>query len=109
VRALEVQLVVLVAIGLPCLGEQDQRRRVGGLGRERKVEQDERVRIPLEGDRQRVERDPDQDDDRLAEDVLRRAEEARGLLGAAPEGVLAESAMMLGRHASRLRSAPDGN
>jgi hypothetical protein len=38
------------ALGLTRLGEQDQRRRVRRLRREREVEQDERVRIPLERD-----------------------------------------------------------
>jgi hypothetical protein len=46
----------------------------------------------------------------LAEDVLRCAEEARGLLGAAPERILTESAMvLLGRHALRLRGASDAS
>ena len=40
----------LVPVGLAGLGEQDQRRRIGGLGREREVEQDERVGIPAAGD-----------------------------------------------------------
>jgi hypothetical protein len=37
--------VELVPVRVPCLREQDQRRRVGGVGRERQVEQDERVRV----------------------------------------------------------------
>ena len=36
----------LVPVGLSVLRQQDQRRRVRGLGREREVKQDERVRIP---------------------------------------------------------------
>ena len=35
-----------VAVGLAVLREQDQRRGVRGLGREREVQQDERVRVP---------------------------------------------------------------
>ena len=35
-----------IAVRLAVLREQDQRRRVGGLGREREVQQDERVGIP---------------------------------------------------------------
>ena len=36
-----------VAVGLTVLGEQDQRRGVGRLRREREVQEDERVRVPL--------------------------------------------------------------
>ena len=39
-----------VAVLLPVLRQQDQRRRVGRLGGERQVEQDERVRIPAQAD-----------------------------------------------------------
>src|SRR5690349_10268020 len=39
-----------VALRLAVLREQDQRRGVGGLGREGQVEQDERVRVPPERD-----------------------------------------------------------
>jgi hypothetical protein len=46
-------------------------------------------------DREAVQRDPDDHDERLPDDVLRRAEEARRALSTAPEGVLAEGAVML--------------
>ena len=42
-----------VAVVLPVLRQQDQRRGVRGLGRERQVEQDERVRVPPPGARRR--------------------------------------------------------
>jgi hypothetical protein len=44
----------------------------------------------------RVERDPDDDRDGLADDVLRRAEEARRTLGPPAERVLTEGAVVLG-------------
>jgi hypothetical protein len=99
----------LVAVGLTRLGEQDQRRRVRGLGREREVQQDERARIPVGDDRDRVERDPEDDDDGLADDVLRCAEEPRRLLRAAPEGVAAERAVVLvaARHTMSVRIKAD--
>ena len=37
-----------VAVVLAVLGEEDQRRGVGGLGGEGQVQQDERVRVPAE-------------------------------------------------------------
>ena len=74
--ALDVGVVVLldggiaelVAVGLAGLGEEDQRRRVGRLGREREVQQDERIRIPSEADRGGVDRDPQDDQDGLSDD-----------------------------------------
>jgi len=69
-------LDVLVPVGLAGLREQDQRRRVRGLEREREVEENEWVGIPAAGEGERIEDDPDDDDDRLADDVPRRAEEA---------------------------------
>ena len=80
----------LVPIGLPGLGEQDQRRRVRRLCREGKVEQDERLGVPAQPGSDRVQRDPDNDDERLADKELRRAEEACEGLGSPTEGVAAE-------------------
>ncbi len=37
--------LLLVTVGLAVLREQDQRRRVRGLGREQQVEQDERIGV----------------------------------------------------------------
>ncbi len=54
-----------VAVGLPVLRQQDQRRGVGGLGGEGQVEQDERVGVPAQPDGEDVQRDPDDHDDRL--------------------------------------------
>jgi hypothetical protein len=89
------------------LREQDQRRCIGRLSGEREVEQDERVRVPAEAEGERVERDPSHNDERLADDVLRRAEEPRCSFGRAPERVLAEGAVVLGSHRSRLRLRAD--
>jgi hypothetical protein len=92
----------LVAVCLAGLGEEDQRRRVGGLEREREVEKDERVRIPAPRERERVEDHPRDDDDRLPDDVLRRAEETGDALCDPAERVGAKRpAMFLHRHRSR--------
>src|SRR6266536_1962019 len=80
----------LVPIGLPCLREQDQWRRVRRLRREGEVEQDERIGVPAQPGGDGVQRDPDDDDERLADEELRRAEEAREGLGSPTEGVAAE-------------------
>jgi hypothetical protein len=88
----QLLVVNVVAVGLPGLGQQDQRRGVGGLQREQQVERDERVPVP--GDRvrqrQRVQGDPEGDDERLPDDEPRRAEEARESLGENAEAVTAE-------------------
>ena len=70
-----------VAVGLPVLGQQDQRRGVGGLGGERQVEQDERVGVPAQLDRDHVQRDPDDHDDRLDGEEAAGAEEPGDALG----------------------------
>src|ERR1041385_79749 len=104
----------LVARSLTCLCEQDQGCRVGGLRREGEVEEDERVRVPLQGPADCVEDEPGHDDERLADDVLRRAEEARCLLRALAERVGAEGAaqmlqlgMLVFVHATRLEARTD--
>ena len=97
--------VELVAIRLTRLREQDQRRGVRGLRREDQVEQDEGSGVPVPHERGRVQCDPERDDNRLPDDVPRRAEEARGLLGEPAESVVAERAEA--RHGSRLRHVPD--
>ena len=52
-----------VAVGLPVLREQDQRRGVRGLQRERQGQQDERVRVPAQRRRRDdVPGDPDDDE-----------------------------------------------
>ena len=45
---------VLVAFGLAFLREQDQWSCVGGLGREREVEQGEWIGVPAQGDGARI-------------------------------------------------------
>ncbi len=89
--------VELVAVSLPRLGEEDQRRRIGGLEREEQVQGDERIDVPGEPEMQlgRVHHHPRDDGDGLPEDVLRRTEEPSGLLGYAPERVVAERAVQL--------------
>jgi hypothetical protein len=79
-----------VARGLARLREQDQGRGVGSLKREGEVEEDERVRIPAQRRGRAVHGHPGDDDDRLADQVTRRAEEARSLLGRPAEGVVPE-------------------
>jgi hypothetical protein len=66
----------LVGVGLPGLGEQDQRCGVRGLGGDRKIEHDERIRVPAQADRHRVERDPDNDEQGLAKNELRGPKDA---------------------------------
>jgi hypothetical protein len=81
--------VCLVAIGLPRLGKQDQRRGVGGLQAEGQVEQDERVEIEAD-ETDGVGEDPGANDQRLADQKLRRTEEARERLGLGAELARAE-------------------
>ena len=76
-----------VPVVLPVLGEQDQRRGVGRLGREGQVEQDERVRIPVLDDADGVEDDPADHEHRLADQETPGAEEPRDPLGEPPERV----------------------
>jgi len=85
----------LVALGLTRLRQQDQRRGVCGLGGEREIEQDERIGVPVLDDRDRVEHDPEHDHDRLADDVLRRPEEARRVLRRPTERVGPERPVVL--------------
>jgi hypothetical protein len=87
--AVRLELVAcgFVAVDLAGLRKQDQRCSIGRLGREREVEENERVGIPTKADCYRVEGDPGDDQRGLAKDVLRRAKEAGGRLGASAEGV----------------------
>ncbi len=85
----------LVALRLPRRREQDQRRRVGGLEREREVQEDEGVGIPAEAQPDRIQCDPDGDEQGLPGDVLGRAEETGSRLRASAERVLAERAMVM--------------
>ena len=84
----------LVPLGLARLGQQDQRRRIGRLGREGEIQKDERIRVPVLDQRNRVECDPEDDGDRLSDDVLRRPEEARSLLCRTAERILTEGAVV---------------
>ena len=77
-----------VPVVLPVLGEQDQRRRVGGLGGERQVEQDEGVRVPVLDQADGVEHDPPDDQDALADQEPAGAQEPGDPLGDPPEGVV---------------------
>src|SRR5690349_24648490 len=91
----------LVPLGLTRLREEDQRRGVRGLRREREVEEDERVLVEVDEDLEPVEGDPRDDDDRLRDDVLRGSEEPRDPLGSAAERVRTERRLVL-----VLRSGP---
>src|SRR5207253_442751 len=96
--------VQLVPVGLARLREQDQRCGVRRLGREDEVQHDPGPRIPVVDPADRVQDDPGDDDERLADDVLRRAEEARELLGTSAELVATDRTV---RHNARLDEAPD--
>ena len=61
----------------------------------------------MRDDRERVEHDPENDDDALADDVLRRPEEASDTLRATAEGVLAECTVVLGSHGPRVERTTD--
>ena len=76
-----------VAVVLAVLGQQDQRRGVGGLGGEGQVEQDERVGVPAQLDGDDVEGDPDDDDDRLDGQEAAGAQEPGDPLGEPAERV----------------------
>src|SRR5437667_201149 len=88
------------ARSLARLRQQDKRRRVGGLRRKGEVEEDERVRIPVRHDRDGVERDPGDDDERLPDNVSRRSEEARRAFCPPTEGICTEGAVVGQDHES---------
>ena len=67
--------VGLVAIGLPRLREQDQRRRVGGLKTERQVQENEGVEVKFDNPRN-IQTDPDHNKKRLRDEEERGAKEA---------------------------------
>jgi hypothetical protein len=90
----------LVTVGLSGLGEQDQGRRVRGLRGERKIEQDERIGVPAQADRYRVERDPNSDEQGLAENELRGAEESCEPFRSPAEAVGAKGAVRVVGHAA---------
>jgi AcrR family transcriptional regulator len=76
-----------VPVVLPVLGQQDERRGVGGLGREGQVEQDERVRVPVLDQADGVEDDPEGHHHRLPEQEAPGAQEPRDRLGEPAEYV----------------------
>jgi len=76
VAFLDLLAVELVAVGLTGLGQEDERCGVRGLRREDQVQENERTGVEVVEERDRVEGDPECDDDRLADDVSRCAEEA---------------------------------
>ena len=85
----------LVAVGLTGLRQQNQRRGIGGLGREGEVEQNERIDVEL-GPAGGVDPDPQRDDKRLRDQECRRAEEAGEILRFSPEPVVSESRFEMG-------------
>src|SRR5947208_820044 len=97
----------LVPLGLARLRQQDQRRRVGGLGGEAEIQEDERFRVPVVDERDGVEDDPGCNDERLADDVLRRAKEASSALGRTAKGILAEGAVLLLGHGASVHRQAD--
>src|SRR2546423_4507949 len=89
-------LLGLVTVGLPRLREQDQPRRVRGLGREREVAQDARIRVPPDADRGAVQRDPRDHQECLAKDVSRGPEETSDPLRDLAEPIRPERAVQVG-------------
>ena len=85
----------LVAVGLTGLRQQNQRRGIGGLGREGEIEQNEGVDVEL-GPADGVDQDPQRDDDRLRDQERRRAEEAGEILRLLPEPVVSEGRFEMG-------------
>src|SRR5438874_1733628 len=81
--------VCLLTVSLPGLREEDERRRVGGLGAEQEVQENEGIRVGPQGPHC-VQGDPAEDQDRLHQQIARGPEEARERLGAPPEPVVAE-------------------
>jgi hypothetical protein len=81
--------VGLVTIGLPGLGQQDQRRRIGCLQAEGEVEQNERIQIEA-GKAHAVGEDPERDDECLGDQEMGRTEIARERFGFLAEPVAAE-------------------
>lgn len=73
-----------VPVLLTVLGEQNERRRLGGLRGESQIEQDKRVRVPAQCRREQVHRNPCQHQDRLQQQVASGAEETRDGLRATP-------------------------
>src|SRR5699024_1604005 len=84
-----------VAVLLPVLRQQNQRRGVRGLRGERQVQQDERVRVPVPPHAADVQRNPDDDDDRLVRQVLAGAEEAGDALRHLTDAVAVEVDVLL--------------
>jgi hypothetical protein len=90
----------LLAIGLACLGKQNEWRGVCSLSREQQVEQDEGVRVEcldvqLVDDDVPVAGDPQRHQDCLADDELRRAEESGEALSPLTETVIAERRLVI--------------
>src|SRR5579883_557053 len=85
----------LVARRLPRLREQNQRRCIGGLQAERQIQQDEWIRVEVDKQLETVEHDPERDNDRLTNQVLRGAEEAGDRLGKGAEAPAAERSRVL--------------
>ncbi len=85
----------LVAVGLPGLRQQDQRRRIGGLQRKGEIEQDEGIEVETHPARE-IGDHPQQDQDRLGDQKHRRAEKPREALGLEGEPVIAESRAEMG-------------
>jgi len=82
---LDVDLVVMLGalaidILLPILAHHDERRRIGGLKRERQIKQDERIGIPLLDVGRDVESDPEKQDKALDDDEVPRAHRRRNVI-----------------------------
>lgn len=80
----------LVAVGLPRLRQQDERRGVSGLETEGKVEQNERIEIKL-NETCHIQPDPNDDDDALHNEKDGRPEETSKGLGFQRKPVVSEN------------------
>lgn len=78
-----------VAIRLSGLGEQDQRRGIGGLQAEGEVQENKRVNVEL-GPAHEINDDPERHDDGLADEKYRRTKKPREGLGFEREPIIAE-------------------
>ena len=87
----------LVAVRLARLRKQNERRGIGGLQREEKIQSDERVDVPGKAEMQLsgIQQHPHAHRDGLPDDVLGRAEEPCGSFRQSPERVVAKGTTQL--------------
>src|ERR1041385_1224618 len=84
-----------VPLGLTGLGEKDERSSIRGLEAEGKVQEDEGILVEMD-QRQGVDHNPEDYDGRLADEILRRPEEAGEALGDLAKGIDTEDGAEVG-------------